>query len=364
MVSFIHTFHNAIVLAAVFCWLVSAGDVFAECPEFEAGYSTGTIESPDIDEASGLAASRKNPYVLWTHNDKGGFARVFAMNIDGSHLGNYYLSGASNRDWEDIAVGPGPDDGLDYIYVGDIGDNDSQYTSIKVYRVPEPQVDSEQSPVTIILTGVETITLQYPDGPRDAETLMVDPVTKDIYIISKRDSFSRVYRAPYPQSTTTTTTMEYKCELPWDRAAGGDISLGGDKIIVRTGDGGIDIASIWLRPEGTNLWNAFSGSECSVQLLSEGNGEAICFVNGFACGFITTSEGDHQPIHYYPRIFEADFDESCRVDFKDFSLLASAWLTGIGDEYFNPDYDISETSADFIDEHDLAVFVDSWLAER
>ena len=260
MKDLVRKFHPAIVVTGAFCLLVSSGPVFAECPEFEAGYSTGTIQSPYIDEASGLAASRKNPNVLWAHNDKGGSARVFAMNIDGSHLGIYYLSGASNRDWEDIAVGPGPVDGLDYIYVGDIGDNDSQYTSIKVYRVPEPQVDSEQSTDPCTLTGVETITLQYPDGPRDAETLMVDPVTKDIYIISKRDSFSRVYRAPYPQSTTTTTTMEYKCELPWGRAAGGDISLGGDMIIVR----GYNNASIWLRSEGTNLRDAFSGPPCNV----------------------------------------------------------------------------------------------------
>jgi hypothetical protein len=73
------------------------------------------------------------------------------------------------------------------------------------------------------LNGVDSISLQYPDGPRDVETLMVDPITKDIDIISKRTSYSRVYRAAYPQSISSTTTLEYKCQLPWGWAVGGDI---------------------------------------------------------------------------------------------------------------------------------------------
>jgi hypothetical protein len=365
MVPFIHKFQKAAGLAACFCWILSVGPVFAECPQFEAGYSTGTVQSSDIKEASGLAASRKNPYVLWTLEDKGNLPRIFAMNVDGTHLGIYTLSGTSNRDWEDIAVGPGPVDGVHYIYVGEIGDNDAGYSSIIVYRVPEPDVDAEQSPVSVTLTGVESITLQYPDGAHDAETLMLDPVTKDIYVITKKDMYPRVYRAPYPQSTTSTITMEYKCQLPWlyidkgDWASGGDISPAGSEVIVRN----YDSASIWQRPTDANLWDAFAGTECPIQLLSETQGEAICFVNGFGCGFMTTSEGDNQPIYYYPRIFEADFDESCRVDFDDFSLFASAWRTGPGDDNFNPDYDLSEASVDFIDGHDLAVFVDSWLSE-
>jgi hypothetical protein len=268
------------------------------CPQFQPGLPVGTVAHNSLDEISGIAASRSNSDVLWVHNDKGGLPRVFAMNRQGMHLGIYNLSGAVAIDYEDMAIGPGMVDGVDYLYVGDIGDNDSERSYITVYRVAEPAVDSRQSPVETALDGVETIRLQYPDGARDAETLMVDPVTKDIYIISKRDSLSRVYRAPYPQSTTMTTTMEYKCELPWNRAAGGDISLEGDMIIVRTGDGGYDNASIWLRPEGTNLWDAFSGTECAVELLWEENGEAVCF-DGDGRGYYTTSEQLHQPIYYF-----------------------------------------------------------------
>ncbi|MHC4693879.1 MAG: PE-PGRS family protein [Planctomycetota bacterium] len=352
-------------LKVFLCLFLSPGGVFALCPVFETGYSTGTIQSSLVDEASGIAASRKNPYVLWTHKDKGDSARIFAMKMDGTHLGIYNLSGATNRDYEDIAVGPGPTDGVHYIYVGDIGDNDAVYSSITFYRVPEPHVDSEQSPVNVTLTGVESITLQYPDGPHNAETLMVDPVTKDIYIITKKDAYPRVYSAPYPHSTGSTITMEYKCELPWlyvnkgDWASGGDISPAGTEIIIRN----YETASIWQRTPGQNLWEAFAGPECSMLLISENQCEAVCFVSGFACGFMTTSEGSYQPLYYYPRIFEADFDESCRVDFGDLSLFSSAWGSSAGDANYNPDYDLSDISLDFIDERDLAVLIDAWLSE-
>lgn len=368
MTPFIQTFQKAMLLTAAICCLVSGSFLLAQCPQFDPGFSTGTIQSGDIDEASGLAASRKNPYVLWTHNDKGGSARLFAMNIDGTHLGIYNLFGASNRDWEDIAVGPGPVGGLSYIYVGEIGDNDGVHSSIMVYRVPEPQVDANQSPVELTVTGVETITLQYPDGARDAEALMVDPLTKDIYIISKREEHPRLYRAPYPQSTTQTTIMEYKCELPWqaltywDWVTAGDISQDGSEVIVRSYDNG----SIWQRPADANLWDAFGQTECPVQLLTdfESLGEAVCFVSGFACGYMTTSEGTHSLINYFPRIFKADLDENCHVDFRDFSFLASAWLSAPGDDNWNSDCDISDPNDSFIDANDLAVFVGDWLVDK
>jgi len=281
-----------IVVFALF--LGVRGAASDDCPEISAGEVVGALESPLINEASGIAASRKNANVLWTHNDSGDSARVFAMSYDGTHLGIYNLADASARDCEDIAIGPGPVEGLDYLYVGDIGDNGGLYAYVTVYRVAEPVVDSNQSPVNLTLTGVDSIRLRYPDGPRDAETLMVDPVTRDIYIISKRTSYSRVYRAAYPQSTSCPTTLEYKCRLPWGWAVGGDISPSGNIVIVK----GYHNASLWHRGQELNLWDAFAGRECSVPLKIEPQGEAICF-DADGCGYYTVSEGIYQPIYYF-----------------------------------------------------------------
>lgn len=300
---------------------------FGDCPLFEPALQVGTVQYNSIDEASGLAASRKNPDVFWIHNDSGDSARIFALNSQGTHLGVYNLTGAEARDYEDIAIGPGPIDGQDYIYIADIGDNPKKRSNIVVYRVLEPAVDSQQSPVTENLSLVESITLQYPGGARNAETLMVDPVNKDIYIISKSDDPSKVYRAPYPQSTSGTTTLEYKGDLPWGTAVGGDISPSGDLIIVRRDDN----ASVWLRAAGTDLWDAFSGTECAVSVASEPQGEAVCF-DSDSCGYYTTSEGDDQPIYYYARSTQCpphvsgDFDSNGTVNEPDLLFLAGYWL--------------------------------------
>ncbi|MGA2172772.1 MAG: PE-PGRS family protein [Sedimentisphaerales bacterium] len=286
-------------------WAAIGCAVSADCPKFLAGHKMGTVESPLITEASGIAASRKNPGVLWVHNDKGPPC-VYAMTPRGKLLGTYNLVGARNYNWEDIAIGPGPEPNVDYLYIGDIGDNSARRKSVRVYRVAEPnvvrpidrhsspQVDANQSPLVAAISDFATIEMIYPDGPRDAETLMIDPLTKDLYIISK-EGRSKVYRAAYPQSAAGKTTLEYVAKLPWGAATAGDISPDGQLIIVRS----YFSASVWPRPRNGPLWRAFDKSECEVPIIAESQGEAICFdANG--AGYYTTSENRHQPIYYFP----------------------------------------------------------------
>ena len=98
---------------------------------------------------------------MWSHNDSGDDNIIYALNLRGEHLGIYTIEGVDARDWEDMAVGPGPDEGESYIYIGEIGDNYSQYDEKYIYRIPEPDVNADQEPVETTLTGVETITYQY-----------------------------------------------------------------------------------------------------------------------------------------------------------------------------------------------------------
>ena len=108
-------------LILLFSLLLASDPVFGERQDF------GEIEYNSIDEASGIVASFKNENVFWTHNDSGNQNRIYAFNNEGQHLGVYTLQNCSARDWEDIAIGPGPDESQTYLYVGDIGDNSSQY---------------------------------------------------------------------------------------------------------------------------------------------------------------------------------------------------------------------------------------------
>ncbi len=269
----------------------------AQCPQFLAPQKAGTIQQPGLKETSGLAASILNTGVLWAHNDSGDTARVFAMDKQGNHLGIYNITGVTATDWEDIAVGPGPATGVSYLYLGDIGDNKGSRASIKVYRVPEPAVSIGQAPVNVNIAGTDTIRLAYPDGARDAETLMVDPLTRDLYVISKRESKSRLYRAAYPQSTTQITVMEYLGQLPWGWATGGDISPDGSEILVRS----YFNASLWSRPAGKTIWQALSSPPCTIPLATEAQGESICF-DAAGKGYFTASEGLNPPLYFYKRV--------------------------------------------------------------
>lgn len=301
------------------------------CPAYAPAVTTGAIASRVLTEASGIAASRRNPGVLWSHNDSGGLNRAYALGLDGADLGAFVLSGATAADWEDIALGPGPLAGVDYLYLADIGDNFNIRPNIKVYRVREPAVDASHPAGTATLSGVDTITLVYPDGPRDAETLMVD-VNGDMYIVTKRvTAHGRVYRAAFPQSTSSTVTLQYCAEIPWGAvngnggATGGDISPDGSAVVVRRGSGFSPAATLWRRAPGTDLWDVFSQAGCDLALPAEAQGEAI----GFAphdLSLFTTSEGSHAPIHFMQQLKRTgDINADDIVDVNDLLAVISAW---------------------------------------
>ena len=275
--------------------------VAQELPEFRNRIDMGLIECPELVEASGIVASRKNAHVLWSHNDRNHQNRIFAINTQGKHLGVYWIEGIENRDWEDIAIEPGPVESMDYIYIGDIGDNFSEYDLKYIYRIPEPEVDFNQEPIEKTVYNVEKITFQYPDGKRDSETLMLDPLTKDIYVVSKREfNDIRVYRAPYPQSTSEVLTLEQVAAINLWQIVGGDISPSGLEVLMKT----YTTIYYWSRKPGQNLWAAFDNEPIVLPYIEEMQGEAVCWASD-SMGYYTISEENlGMPVHlfFYPRI--------------------------------------------------------------
>lgn len=287
-------------LKFIFLILIIPAQLLSQTPHFGGPINMGLIEHDEINEASGLAASRKNPNVLWTHNDSGGANRIFALNTHGKHLGIYYIGGFLARDWEDIAVGPGPVEGEHYIFIGDIGDNRSRYENKYIYRFIESEVSSNQCPEEKTLTHVETIVFRYPDGPRDAEALLIDTPTKDIYIITKREDSVRVYRAPYPQSTTEILTLEKVATLNLTQVVAGDISVSGYEILIKN----YDNIFYWQRDTCQDLWQVFSTTPDTLPYTPEVKGESVCW-NTNGKGYYTVSEELYNtPAHlyFYPRL--------------------------------------------------------------
>jgi len=276
------------------------------CPRFDAGVVLGHIESVALNETSGIVASRKNANVLWAHNDSGDSARVFALSTTGRHLGIYNLVGATAVDWEDIAIGPGPAPAQDYLYIGDTGDNARRRTSIAVYRVPEPSVSATQEPVVVNLTNWERLPMQYPGGiVYDAETLLADPLSGDLFVVTRDragEGVARVFRNPAPHTAGVTVTLELVATIPLTiEVKGGDVSPAGDAVLLRLhsfstpADG-----RYWARAPGSNLWDAFSQPACLTPLANEPQGEALAFTAD-GLGYLTTSEGSAPPIYFYAR---------------------------------------------------------------
>lgn len=291
-------FHLTLLLCAfagLSCGMLAWSD------EFAPGIEVGIVRSPLIREASGIVASRKNADVLWVHNDSGYPAHLYAIDTQGNLIGTCPVIGAHARDWEDIAIGPGPDPNQHYLYVGDIGDNASRYPSVWVYRVREPDIDPTKPFDAMPIGPTEALELTYPDGPRDAETLLVDPLNGDLYIIAKRSFFCRVYQARFPESPDGPVTLERVTALPWGFATGGDVSPDGRRVIVRSPFN----ASLWIRPDGEPLWKAFEGKQIGIPLRMEPQGEALGF-DSRGEGYFTISEGTNQPLYYFALASRAD----------------------------------------------------------
>ncbi len=280
------------------------------CPEFTGGTTAGFLDAPEINELSGLAASRRHPGVWWVHNDSGDSARIFAIDAEGRLLGIYRLAGLTMLDYEDIAVGPGPEGGPDWIYVGDIGDNGRNRSSIAVHRVAEPEVDPEQESVSVDLPGAELLPMVYPGGDRfDAETLLADPVNGDLYVVTKDGGGSSgVFRYAAPPEPGVTRVLEKVADLRFGaggipsadvRVTGGDIRADGAEILLRT----YADAFLWPRSAGEDPATALSRPPCAVSLRIDAGwpqGEAIGF-EAVGGEYRTASEGVGPPLVFYER---------------------------------------------------------------
>jgi hypothetical protein len=152
-----------------------------------------------ISEASGLAVSRRVPGRLWAHNDSGQ-PMLFALDERGSVTGQLRIAGANAEDWEAVAsarCGTGS-----CLYIGDIGDNNTKRDHVTVYRVPEPDASATTS------APAEAFHATYPDGPHDAETLLIAPDGR-LHIVTKGSSGAiALYRFPADLRAGSTTKLE------------------------------------------------------------------------------------------------------------------------------------------------------------
>jgi len=264
---------------------------------------TGTLQGRELDEISGIAASGINNNLYYIENDSGDTSRFFSIDPTGKVHATIYFKGNPKTefgvtDCEDIAVGPGPISGKSYLYDGDIGDNYSNRQFLTVYRLEEQKAWAD--------TGIKhaiaiPLHLKYPDGPKDAETLMIDPIEKLIYIVSKRRDSVGIYTTPllYKPNDTVTLTLHGKLFFqgikPFKWITAGDISKDGTQILLRS----YDKVYYWQRPSNEPVWKVMlTQKPQELPYTMEKQGEAIGFTPD-GKGYYTTSEGVYSPIYYY-----------------------------------------------------------------
>ncbi len=258
--------------------------LFAKAPQ------TFTLQTDRLPEASGLARSLMNDEILFSHNDSGGEASVFAIDTRGNLLAEIRLEGAKNRDWEEIATAFDPITNTPYIYVGEIGDNGARYKHVSFYKFEEPDIIDS----VIVIREFERIDYQYEDGPRDAEAFFVEPKTGDIYIISKREEQVGIYHLAYPQATGEMLIAKKlgQMQMSWVTAA--DISPNGKYILVK------NYASVRKFRRSGSIAKTLSKKGKNLPYQLEPQGEAVCF-DARGKGYFTLSEAaqDKAQILYY-----------------------------------------------------------------
>jgi hypothetical protein len=240
---------------------------------------TGRVHDPSANELSGLVRSPSQPGLLWSHDDSGSGPVLFGLRADGRVVAHPTVTGAQAVDWEDIAAAPGP-----LLYIGDIGDNDRSRPSVDIYRVREPPPGADAT------APARRLRLRYPDGPHDAEALLVDPLRGDVIVVTKAADGATAYRA------AGTTLRRIAAVRDARLVTGGSVSGDGRVVALR----GYARVWIWIRHGREPLARTLERTPCSppVSLLPEGQGEAIA-LDRQGRSFATVAEGSPAVLRRY-----------------------------------------------------------------
>jgi hypothetical protein len=247
-----------------------------------------TIKDPRITESSGLAASARHPGVVYTHNDSGGVPKIYALGPDGAVKAVLTVAGAGARDWEAIALGK-DGRGRPSIFVADIGDNlGGAWPYVTVYRIPEPaQLRSQALRAT-------AFRIKYEDGPRNAETLMINPKTNRLYIASKLFG-GKIYEAPAHLRTSGSNVMRKLGDAP-AMATDGAFSPDGRTCVIRTYFG--------ARVYSVDAKGRPAKTLKSIDMPLQAQGESVTYTAD-GRSLLVGSEGKNQPVYQLPLPEEA-----------------------------------------------------------
>ena len=265
----------------------------------------GQLQAGELVEASGLARSQRDPELLWSMNDGGSKARLYAFDGSGFHRGRIKLDDVKNRDWEDLssfAV-----DGTPYLLVADTGDNDGKRGKVSLHVVLEPDLDDDDK---VKVEPAWSIDFRYPDGPHDVEAVAADPANDRAVLLTKREWPPVLYEVPlHPPSDDAVLAKRlgpieslpeptrqdrehavFTKEWHW-QPTGMDLSPDGRLAVILTYRG----VYLYHLDPGRSLYESLSGRAYGFGLGNFRNAESVAFSADSESIYVTL-EGRHAPL--------------------------------------------------------------------
>jgi hypothetical protein len=262
---------------------------------FLPGKQLAEIKNDKLDELSGLAASVNNPGLLWTLNDSGNKSEIYLVDNQLNIKLTCKLEGAKNRDWEDIAIGPGPEPGKTYVYVGDVGDNLKAFQHKRIFRFEEPVLGADNS---IKISNVDKIVFELEGEKKDSEAIMINPKNKNLYILSKEKAPCFLYELKYPYSTTDSLVAKKIVPIAVSIVCAADFAKNGKEMLIKN----YKNVYYW-KIKNDSIALALRERPYVVEYKKEPQGESICFA-GDGSGYYTISEvvrGEKSYLTFYSR---------------------------------------------------------------
>jgi hypothetical protein len=270
----------------------AATSTCGSCTAYAAPTLAGHVAATGLDNLSGMAASWKNPGVIFGHNDRNN-AQIYAMGPDGSPRARYVLTGAAAVDPEDLGVGPCPAGTC--LFLADIGDNAASRASIAIFRVTEPTVPAAAT--GDVSVTFDRFAVTYEDGAHNAEGLLVEPKTGALYVVTKpaMGQASSVYRLPHPLAAGMNQAVKV-ATLPIPKATDKQASAAaahpcGRGFVVRTYD---KLYEFRIAP-GAAFETAFAAAPVAIPWATEPQSEAVSYLPD-GTGILSSGEGVGAPL--------------------------------------------------------------------
>lgn len=236
---------------------------------------TAVLAAPQLDESSGIVASRRRPGVFWSHNDSGNRSLLFATDSSGADLGYVTVRGAAAVDWEDLSAGLCTRSAGTCLYLADTGDNDGVRGNVMVYLIPEPDPPAGPGDTQRVVAPEDTLVLRYPDHPHDTEAIAV--IDRQLYLVTKDRFgpallFSAAIDGAKPQTLRAHGALAMRISTLRGRlATGATASADGRLLVVRT------YASIHVFSVQRGVVAPLTTPDGLPIPVVETQGEAVCF---------------------------------------------------------------------------------------